>query len=253
DVQNQGQVGVQPNLIFEGPLVHVLSFQPFFGGTGTIQVEFSADPWQGALGLTAATNFNNTPNLILVAAPGMNPGVAPGATTGMYPAATLTFSDPGIYNLSVGTIDAQTDIQVIVFPFSSTMTYYGTWSPISFYPPNAFVSTGANLGGLDLWFEANVNGSQPGQSMPTLAAPGDWQHIGGASNSGIPGPAGLTGATGAPGATGPAGPQGPVGLTGATGATGAQGPAGPMGLPGIQGPPGPRAFPTRAVAADLVV
>jgi len=235
-----------PALFFGGPDVQLLAFQPFFGGTGILQVELSGDGWQGSPTEGAAGPVSS-PSLhppILG-----QPAVGSEVSSSIFPVATLTFSDAGIYNLGIGGFDAgsPTNLQVIVFPSSSPMTYDGIWNASSFYPAGAIVATGNYISGLDFWFELNLAGSQPGQSMPTLAAPGDWQHIGGVSNSGIPGPtgpqgppgpqglAGPAGATGPIGPQGPAGPPGPQGATGLTGAIGLTGPQGPAGLGFVHG------------------
>lgn len=114
------------------------------------------------------------------------------------------------------------------------MIYDGLYSASVFYPPNAIVAaTGSIFTGMDFWFEANPSGSQPGNSAPTVASPGDWEHIGGVS--GTPGPQGPQGPQGPAGSQGP---SGPTGSPGPTGPTGAQGPAGPQGPVGLQGPIG---------------
>ena len=205
--------------------IHLLAFVPFSGGTGTIQVE-----WSGGIPTYQFTQMQHL-------------SVGGYSAVQGYSLSTLTFTDAGIYELRVGADSSGSKtVQVIVMPISANLIYDGLWNSSTFYPPNAVVVT-QTATGYNFWFEANPNGSSPGQSSPTPGVPGDWQQIG----------------TGAPG---PQGPQGPIGLTGPTGPTGATGPQGPIGLAGPQGPmgftgpqgpAGPRAFPTLAVAANHIV
>ena len=207
-------------------------FQAFNGGTGTIFTTLSQGP-------------NTPPNGAVALSPNLFRQFLPTVSN---PTLILTFADPGLYTLQFGPDESQassfpgTQLKVVVLPSSigapnangfapnlnGNMVYAGFWNANVFYPPVTVVATAANPSGLDFWLETNPNGSQTGQSAPTSAAPGDWQHIG----SSVPGPQGPQGPQGS------AGPQGPQGPTGPTGATGPQGPIGPTGATGAIGPMG---------------
>lgn len=237
-LQPGGQVILDTSVAGQSIALGIASngFQPFSGGTGDIFLVFQGD--QGST-LAPGTIITSGTNSVV-----------------------LTFSDPGIYSLATSGFTtlgsglaplAPVAFKVIVLPVSSTMLYDGIWNASSFYPPNAIVAT-QTASGYIFWFEANPNGSAAGQSMPTPAAPGDWQQIGAGAPGpqgpqGPQGPAGPQGLQGSTGLTGVTGPQGPIGLTGAKGATGPQGPAGLgfvhgtiFALPAAQAPPAGATF-----------
>ena len=220
--------GVPANLFCEVPPCPTPTFSvlydsflptPGFGGQGFIFLHEAGDDSAGVPSYAGAH-----PGYHILLQPGQNGGN--GAQE-----YSLTFSDVGIYTLSVGSANftTNTTFQVVVLPGAAGNTVYaGTWTPSILYPVNTIVSTGSVATGLDFWLEVTSQGTQNQPSLTGI----DWLHIAGPAQTSA-GPTGPQGPAGAQGPQGPAGPQGPIGVTGA------MGPMGPTGLTGPQGPQGP--------------
>jgi hypothetical protein len=99
---------------------------------------------------------------------------------------------------------------------TSALNIRGTWSSVTSYSANDFVSDVDGTGTLFGWIATTSTTNQrPKDNTPSI-----WTQF---SVQGPPGPSGSAGATGATGSTGATGPTGATGSTGATGTAGANG------------------------------